>query len=228
MGRGTTISLLLTTLFLTCVAVIAYDLVFSRKRSKWPPCPPRLPLVGNLHQIMKGDNILSTLTDMAKLYGPVMTVWMGLSPMIILTGQTAIWEALVNQASNFVDRRKLYSRQYTTANFNTILISPCNERWTKLRKLLRNNVLSPFHIASQSSAHQACFCDLFNTLEKEMEANSGVVRPLYALKMMAVSFLARLCFGPHFQDQSFLVKLAELMGENIRLGDEGDTMLLDS
>ncbi|XP_057835782.2 trifunctional (S)-stylopine synthase/(S)-nandinine synthase/(S)-canadine synthase-like [Cryptomeria japonica] len=154
---------------------------------------------------------------MAKSYGPVMTVWMGPSPMIILTGQTAIWEALVNQASNFADRPTIYSRQYTTANFNTTLASPCNERWTKLRKLLRNNVLSPFHVARQSSYHQASFCEFINTLEKEMEANGGVVRPLHSLKMMAVSFLARLCFGPHFQDQSFLVKLAELMCQNIRL-----------
>ncbi|GLJ19672.1 hypothetical protein SUGI_0356340 [Cryptomeria japonica] len=165
---------------------------------------------------------------MAKSYGPVMTVWMGPLPTVILTGQTALWEALVNQASNFADRPTIYALQYTTANFKTTLASPCNERWTQLRKLLHNNDLSPFHVASQSTSHQACLADLFNTLAMEKEAKDRVVRPLQALKMMEVRFLARLCFGPHFQDQGLLVMLNELVAERIRLRDERDNVLLNS
>ncbi|XP_057835776.2 (S)-canadine synthase CYP719A21-like [Cryptomeria japonica] len=165
---------------------------------------------------------------MAKSYGPVMTVWMGPLPAVILTGQTAIWEALVNQASNFADRPTIFALQYTTANFKTTLASPCNERWTQLRKLLHNNVLSPFHVASQTTSHQACLADLFNTIAMEEEANDGVVRPLEALKMMAVNFLALLCFGPDFQDQGLLVMLNELVVESIRLSDERDNVLLNS
>ncbi|GLJ19666.1 hypothetical protein SUGI_0356250 [Cryptomeria japonica] len=48
---------------------------------------------------------------------------------------------------------------------------PDNERWSQLRKLLHNNVLSPKH---------------FDTLAMEKEANDGVVRPLQALKIMAL------------------------------------------
>ncbi|XP_059074851.1 (S)-canadine synthase CYP719A21-like [Cryptomeria japonica] len=126
------------------------------------------------------------------------------------------------------DRPTLYSGQYTTASFKTIVPSPCNERWTKLRKLLHNNVLSPFHVASQSTSHQAYVVDLFSTLAMGKEANDGVVRPLQALKMMGMSFLARLCFGPHFQDQGLLVMLNELVAERITLGGERDNVLLNS
>ncbi|XP_057835778.2 trifunctional (S)-stylopine synthase/(S)-nandinine synthase/(S)-canadine synthase-like [Cryptomeria japonica] len=72
---------------------------------------------------------------------------------------------------------------------------PDNERWSQLRKLLHNNVLSPKH---------------FDTLAMEKEANDGVVRPLQALKIMAVRFLN------------------ELVAERIRLGDERDNVLLNS
>ncbi|GLJ37624.1 hypothetical protein SUGI_0764270 [Cryptomeria japonica] len=200
-------------------------LLSSTKEKKYPPSPPRLPLLGNLHHLNKGENLLSTLTDMAKTYGPVMTVWMGPLPVIVLTGQAPIWEALVNQAVNFSGRHLFYSRQFITASYRTIFSSPYNEHWIKLRKLLHNNVLSPAHVELQSSSHQASVNKLINNLEKEMEENNGVVRPLHALKMMAMSFIAPLCFGLDFQDDNFLSKLEEFIAEDISLAKRGDTFL---
>ncbi|GLJ37637.1 hypothetical protein SUGI_0764510 [Cryptomeria japonica] len=197
----------------------------STKETKWPPSPPRLPLLGNLHQLSKGGNLLSTLTDMAKTYGPVITVWMGPSPLVVLTGQAPIWEALVNQAINFSGRPSPYSRQFTSASFRTMISSPYNEHWTKLRKVLHNNVLSPVHVVLQSSSHQEAANKLINKLEKEMKEKNGVVRPFHGLKMMGMSFMAHLCFGLDFQDENFLSKLEEFIEEDINLTKDADVFL---
>ncbi|GLJ37625.1 hypothetical protein SUGI_0764300 [Cryptomeria japonica] len=153
--QGTFIFLVAASLISTFVA-LAF-LLSSTKERKWPPSPPRLPLLGNFHQLNKSENILSSMTDMAKTYGPVMTVWMGPSPLIVLTGQASIWEALV----------------------------------------------------------------------KEMRQKKGVVRPFDALKIMAMNFIAHLCFGLDFQDENFLSKLEEFIAEDISLmsideGEEGE------
>ncbi|GLJ37636.1 hypothetical protein SUGI_0764500 [Cryptomeria japonica] len=118
---------------------------------------------------------------MGKTYGPVMTAWMGPSPLIVLTGQASIWEALVNQAANFSGRPLVYSRKFTSASFRTMISSPYNEHWTKLRKVLRNNVLNPAHVALQSSFHQATVKKLINKLEKEMKEKNGVRKNSFSL-----------------------------------------------
>ncbi|XP_059064873.1 cheilanthifoline synthase-like [Cryptomeria japonica] len=151
--QGTFIFLVAASLISTFVA-LAF-LLSSTKERKWPPSPPRLPLLGNFHQLNKSENILSSMTDMAKTYGPVMTVWMGPSPLIVLTGQASIWEALV----------------------------------------------------------------------KEMRQKKGVVRPFDALKIMAMNFIAHLCFGLDFQDENFLSKLEEFIAEDISLSKRGDMFL---
>lgn len=190
-------------------SLLEFHFFSSTKEKKWPPSPPRLPLLGNLHQLNKGGNLLSSLTALAKTYGPVMTIWMGPSPLIVLIGQAPIWEALVNQATNFSGRPPLYSRQFTSATFRTMISSPYNEHWTRLRRLLHNNVLSPTHVALQSSSHQASVNKLIKKLEKEMKEKNGLVRPFYSLKMMAMSFVAPLCYGPDFQDEDFLYQMEE-------------------
>ncbi|GLJ37627.1 hypothetical protein SUGI_0764330 [Cryptomeria japonica] len=224
-AQGTFILLVAASLISTFVA-LAF-LFSSTKERKWPPSPPRLPLLGNTHQLNKGENLLSSMTDMAKTYGPFMTVWMGSSPLIVLTGQASIWEALVNQAVNFSGRAPLHSRQFTSASFRTMITSPYNEHWIKLRRILHKNVLSPAHVALQSSSHQAGLDKLITKLEKEMRQKNGVVRPFDALKIMAMNFIAHLCFGLDFQDDTFLSKLEEFIAEDISLSKRGD-MSLDS
>ncbi|GLJ37631.1 hypothetical protein SUGI_0764400 [Cryptomeria japonica] len=93
--QGTFIFLVAASLISTFVA-LAF-LFSSTKERKWPPSPPRLPLLGNFHQLNKGENLLSSMTDMAKTYGPAMTVWMGSSPLIVLTGQAVIVNSNVHR-----------------------------------------------------------------------------------------------------------------------------------
>ncbi|GLJ39430.1 hypothetical protein SUGI_0805390 [Cryptomeria japonica] len=225
---------LVISVILTVVIVVGNLLLSGEKKEEeevvveWPPCPPRLPLLGNLRQLRKSGNVLSAFTDMAKSCGPVMTVWIGTSPLVVLTGQAAIWEALVTQASNFSGRPPLYYRQFTSASYRTIISSPyIDENWIRLRKLVHNHVFSPAHVALQSFSHKASVNKLIKNLKKEMKEKNGVVKPFYALKMMAMSFIAPLCFGPDFQDENLLSQLEEFVTEDMSLTRSAD-MFLDS
>eukprot|EP01018_Ginkgo_biloba_P011506 Gb_07522 [translate_table: standard] len=197
-------------------------LLSAKKHNKWPPGPPRLPLLGNVHQL---NGLLHvTLAEMAIKYGPVMTVWMGRSPTIVVSGQDAAWDALVTQGSNFASRPAPYSWQFVSAGYKTTNTSQYGPNWTKLKKLLQNSVLSPSQIATQMSRyHHKDTAVLLDKLGKEMDATH--VTPLPCLKLMAVSLVARFCFGPDFPDDMLCRRIEELVAELINLS--GHTHLWD-
>ncbi|XP_051934940.1 cytochrome P450 2F5-like [Hippocampus zosterae] len=68
-----------------------------------PPGPPRLPLVGNLHQLDKKAPF-KTFLELSKHYGPVLTVNLGWRRAVVLVGLNTVKEALVDQADEFTGR----------------------------------------------------------------------------------------------------------------------------
>ncbi|GAB2212710.1 hypothetical protein Drorol1_Dr00020691, partial [Drosera rotundifolia] len=62
----------------------------SSAAGKIPPGPPRLPIIGNLHQITGPKLPYCTFNDMAKKYGPVIFLQLGEIPTVVVnSGETA-------------------------------------------------------------------------------------------------------------------------------------------
>uniref|UniRef100_A0A803JVB6 Cytochrome P450 family 2 subfamily A member 6 gene 8 [provisional] n=1 Tax=Xenopus tropicalis TaxID=8364 RepID=A0A803JVB6_XENTR len=93
--------------------LIATMLIYStwnkmyRKRNL-PPGPTPIPLFGNVLQIKRGEMVKSLL-ELGKKYGPVYTLYFGPSPVIILCDYQSIKEALNDQAEEFSGRGKIPS-----------------------------------------------------------------------------------------------------------------------
>lgn len=99
------LSIVTTTLL---VAPIAYGLFKYREywaQFKSMPGPAGLPLVGNLFDLNKpGIKLRETLRQMGTQYGDIFMIRVGFTPFVVLSSQSAVWEALVTQAKNFSDR----------------------------------------------------------------------------------------------------------------------------
>ncbi|OWM82835.1 hypothetical protein CDL15_Pgr029196 [Punica granatum] len=73
--------LFLTILFVILLMNYAYTDCY-RKR-KLPPGPPKLPLVGNLHQL--GNLPHLSLHSLAKKYGPIISLQLGWVPTVVIS-----------------------------------------------------------------------------------------------------------------------------------------------
>ncbi|XP_069489454.1 cytochrome P450 2A13-like [Ambystoma mexicanum] len=73
------------------------------ERSRLPPGPFPLPLIGNLHQISTGD-MVNSLKALSRKYGPVFTLHLGMRRVVVLWGYDAVKEALVYQGEEFSGR----------------------------------------------------------------------------------------------------------------------------
>ncbi|XP_019358962.1 PREDICTED: cytochrome P450 2J5-like [Gavialis gangeticus] len=75
----------------------------QRARSKLPPGPAPLPLIGNLWTI-RFQVHHETLLKMARRHGNMYTLWLGQTPVIVLNGFQAVKDALISHSDDFVER----------------------------------------------------------------------------------------------------------------------------
>ena len=56
----------------------------TRKPEKFPPGPPKLPMIGSLPFLSKTGSFSHTMIMMAKKYGPVSGIFLGSKPTVIV------------------------------------------------------------------------------------------------------------------------------------------------
>uniref|UniRef100_A0A803JYK1 Cytochrome P450 family 2 subfamily A member 6 gene 8 [provisional] n=1 Tax=Xenopus tropicalis TaxID=8364 RepID=A0A803JYK1_XENTR len=116
--------------------LIATMLIYStwnkmyRKRNL-PPGPTPIPLFGNVLQIKRGEMVKSLL-ELGKKYGPVYTLYFGPSPVIILCDYQSIKEALNDQAEEFSGRGKIPSWDQFFQGYGESFSN--GDEWKQLRR----------------------------------------------------------------------------------------------
>ncbi|XP_004640851.1 cytochrome P450 2B4-like [Octodon degus] len=76
---------------------------FYWKRSRLPPGPFPLPVLGNLWQLSFQLHP-ETLFQLAETHGPVFTMWVGPTPVVVLSGFQAVKDVLISNSEQFSGR----------------------------------------------------------------------------------------------------------------------------
>ncbi|KAJ8618945.1 hypothetical protein MRB53_015131 [Persea americana] len=200
----------------------------SGKPTQWPPGPPRLPLIGNMHQILKeGDPFHVALNKLAQVHGPLMTVWLGpKQPTIIVSDHDLVWEVLVSKSSDYAAREIASILKSGTADYRTIVSSDAGPHWHSLRRGLQNGATSPLSLSVQSPLQESDMAQMINNMIKEANLNGGIVKPFHHIRRTTIKLLARLCFGSDFNDEDFDATMDVMVEEAFKCGD--DARILDT
>lgn len=191
----------------------------SSKTMVWPIGPRSLPIIGNLHQLYKGGNLLHvTLASLAQEYGRIMTIWIGSQhPTIVVSDHELAWEVLVSKAQEYAARTLPYMSKFVTADWQTLATSDAGPYWHALRKGLQNSALNPSNITAQVQFQEKDIESMTQSLWEEACNNNGVVEPLMQLRRTTVKLVGRLCFGPEFEDEVFVQGMDSAVEDTIRL-----------
>uniref|UniRef100_A0A452GW50 unspecific monooxygenase n=1 Tax=Gopherus agassizii TaxID=38772 RepID=A0A452GW50_9SAUR len=123
-----------TTVFLAvCVSCLLF-LSAWRKTSgsgKLPPGPVAFPIIGNTLQL-NTRNLPQSIQELSVKYGPVFTIYLGSLRVVVLYGQEALKEALIDQADEFSGRGKLALADKVIKGGGIIFSN--GERWKQLRR----------------------------------------------------------------------------------------------
>ncbi|KAL6248757.1 hypothetical protein RBB50_003819 [Rhinocladiella similis] len=127
---------------LTVVAIItsAFALVWlvtrltNRKKLGLPPGPPRLPLIGNLHQAPQ-EYPWRTYQEWGKQYGPIFSLQYGLSTIIMLNNHETAHD-LLDKRSNIYSSRphSVMGGDCVSKGLRTLLM-PYGQRWRNHQRL---------------------------------------------------------------------------------------------
>lgn len=121
------------------------------RRQRLPPGPWRLPLLGNLHQLIGSGSLPHhALKTLAQKHGPLMYIKLGDLPTVIVSSPGIAKEIMKTKDVAFANRAELMIAKIVLYNSSDIASAPYGEYWRTMRKLcvlefLNHNKVRSFH-----------------------------------------------------------------------------------
>ncbi|KAK1725113.1 cytochrome P450 [Colletotrichum acutatum] len=127
----------MVSLFLIPLAIVAFAIFklrnVGRRPKNYPPGPPTLPLIGNLHQIPPTQSH-HQFKQWAKEYGPVYSLILGTKVMIVLSSDRAVKDLLDKRSNIYSSRTDLYLGNIVSGNLRVVMMQ-YGETWRMIRKI---------------------------------------------------------------------------------------------
>ncbi|WCJ36797.1 cytochrome P450 family 71 subfamily B polypeptide 4 [Euphorbia peplus] len=123
-----------------------------------PPGPLAFPVLGNIPQLY-GAEPHQRLSDLAKTYGPVMSIQQGQIPAVVISSVETAQEVLRNQSEVFAGRPVTQAAEIILYNGRSIAFAPYGDYWRQMRKISTLEFLSAKQVQS------------FRTIREEQVSN---------------------------------------------------------
>jgi isoflavone 2'-hydroxylase len=112
----------------------------TRTRSKLPPSPPSIPILGHLHLIKKP--IHCTFHRLSQKYGQVFSIKFGSQLVVIVSSPSAVEECFTKNDVILANRPRTLVGKHLAYNFTDLLASPYGDHWRNLRRISALEIFS--------------------------------------------------------------------------------------
>ncbi|CAN1329218.1 Desmethyl-deoxy-podophyllotoxin synthase [Linum perenne] len=179
--------------FLVLLLTFILILRNRNKNSKLPPGPWKLPIIGNLHQLI-GDQPHRRLKDLAAKYGPdIMHIQLGELSHIVVSSQEAAKLVYKTHGLAFASRPSMLALRVIGKGSNGIAFAPYGEDWRHPKR-----VMSFRHIREE----------VVSDLVRSLNGDGNKVVDLSSLvNKLSSSVTSRASFGtvPELSSEAFLM-----------------------
>ncbi|KAF3431170.1 hypothetical protein FNV43_RR25900 [Rhamnella rubrinervis] len=172
----------------------------KNKPNKLPPGPPKLPILGNLHQL--GELSHQSLRGLSQKYGPVMFLQLGGAPTVIVSSAEAARTVLKVHDLNSCSRPSRAGPRRLTHNFRDVAFTPYGEYWREMRKMCVLELFSMKRVQSYRSIREEEVDSLMNSISESASSSTPVnlTEKLFAL---TAGMIFKIAFGKSFQESEF-------------------------
>ena len=167
-----------------------------RQNQCLPPSPPKLPIIGNLHQI--GELPHQSLWRLSQKYGPVMLLHLGRIPTVILSSAEAAREAIKVHDLDCCSRPVMASTRRLTYNYKDMAFGPYSEYWREIRKIGVLEVFSVKRVQSYRYVREEEVSSLINSISQS-STSATLVDLSEKLFTLTASITFRVAYGKSFR-----------------------------
>ncbi|PWA36048.1 cytochrome P450 [Artemisia annua] len=214
----------------------------SNTKKILPPSPPKLPIIGNLHQL--GSSPHRSLQTISQKYGPLMLVHLGNVPTLVASSAETAQEIMKTHDISFSDRPILTMATILFYGYKDIIFSPYGEYWRQLKSIVVIHLLSNTRVKSFSNVREkeishmisvigeSCgslvdLSALFDSLTNNIICRVALGRTYPGLNFKylltdLVNIVGSLCVGDYFPWLSFFDRLSGLKGRAENLAKKLD------
>ncbi|KAJ9545676.1 hypothetical protein OSB04_025383 [Centaurea solstitialis] len=179
----------------TIFFVFIVKLLSSKSVKNLPPGPPKLPIIGNLHQV--GDKPHVAAADFAKQYGPLISFKLGKQCLVVASSTEAAREILKTQDRFLSSRVVPTAFQQEGLIPHSLIWSDCNQTWKTLRTMCRTEMFSAKALGSQSRLREEKVGQMLDFLHKKQ---GHVVSTEDIVFTTLFNTLTSIIFGQDFLD----------------------------
>ena len=184
----------------------------SKKKTKLNllPSPPRLPLIGNLHQL--GSMPHRSMQAFSRKYGDLMLLHLGCYPTIILSSAEMAREVLKTHGASFLGRPPSSIIKRIMYKSQGVAFSPHGECWRNMKRICVDHLLSTRRVQSYHSFRKE---EVTLLVERIRGSSSGLVNLTEMFSSFTISMISRMAFGRKYEDQSN--RFQDMIGELVSL-----------
>ncbi|KDP34567.1 hypothetical protein JCGZ_11117 [Jatropha curcas] len=164
-----------------------------------PPSPPRLPIIGNLHQL--GALPHYSLWQLSKKYGPVMLLQFGRVPTVIISSAEAAKELFKANDLNSCSRPRLAGTGRLSYSYLDIALIPYGDYWREMRNICVLQLFSAKRVQSFQSIREEEVRFLIDSILKSSSASSSPVHLSEKTLSLTANVTCRVAFGESFQER---------------------------
>ncbi|XP_021851292.2 5-OH-xanthotoxin synthase [Spinacia oleracea] len=193
--------MLLIIFFLAIISLIILFLLLNPKKNDPfhpPPGPKGIPFIGNLHQFVT-SNPHVYFAELAKTYGPILTLRFGRVPVVVVQSAKLAREVLYTQDLNFCSRPPMVGIQKLSYNGLDIAFAPYSDYQVKIKKISVVHLFSSKRVESFAPIRQE---EVSRMVDKVSSLSSGgeIVNLTHLLADFSRLNVCRTAFGKRYED----------------------------
>ncbi|KAH6819495.1 hypothetical protein C2S51_003098 [Perilla frutescens var. frutescens] len=203
-------------LFITFPILISFLFLWSTyksaKNKRLPPSPPKLPILGNLHQLSSLPH--QDLHAMARKHGPLMLLHFGSVPVLIASSADAAAEIMKTHDVTFASRPgyKAFKKLYYGGK--DVAFSPYGEYWRQMKSIFVLQLLSNKRVQSFHSIREEETSLLLRKIE---ESEGRYVNLSEMFSEFTNDVICRSAFGSKFRESENRKELLRILEEFMAL-----------